>query len=792
MALIDYNNGTATISVNGGQPPFSYLLKQGGVAATHDGANFVNPIISSNQSVVFGDSSDLTGSYGMPSGTYTCEITDNNGCIVTTSEIVISQTEEATTTMATAATTLATAATTLATIPTTPATDATTLATAATTLATDATTIAPVEYELVTAYLNRDEGQSAFFELQYNNVTPGTTVGFTLSGTATPAFEMGGMIEPMDYTEPTDMFFTTGTSGFVILEIPINEDQQTEGAETIILTLDAQDSDGNPTGSLQKTVTINDTSELQNWEIAASTHDEGITFNHILNTEHAPAGTEYYWYVSVAIGFPHSPASAADFVGGVVPSGSGTIPAYNETLSQSAVIPISIVADSLTEGDEVYQIIVKEGSPSNPGTLRVIQMMTITDSSVPATTLATAATTLAPTYTTFTGPATRLEGQTVSYVLNGTNIPDGTQVGYTITGVDLSDISLSSLTGFITMNNFMGNQQAGQLQFSCLDDNNYEGSETMVVTLNNQDEAGNTTGLTPTLFIETIISDLATTTLPTFTCDDANFTVNTGVVDTGVSATSVGVPTSIVPAHYVLGVSSYTAQITVPATDAWGTAYSNAGGSIECAAVGVGIVATTLATDATTNATAATTIATDATTNATAATTEATDATTNATAAPLEHTFYHLHAGGTTYPYTDLGGSAVGYAIGDTTYTQYNMGVQSDFDFIMADVINNGDGSNNSPNTQSFEFAGPITGSRGCDPTWDYVIEEGELNWYYLAVPDNADFNVDLVSGGLLQQNCTGTYNASSRKPFTYNGESYWLYKMQNAQGNTAKQFGFK
>ena len=80
------------------------------------------------------------------------------------------------------------------------------------------------------------------------------------------------------------MFFTTGTSGFVILEIPINEDQQTEGTETIILTLDAQDSDGNPTGGLQKTVTINDTSELQNWEIVASTHDEGITFNHILNT----------------------------------------------------------------------------------------------------------------------------------------------------------------------------------------------------------------------------------------------------------------------------------------------------------------------------------------------------------------------------------------------------------------------------------------------------------------------------------------------------------------------------
>ena len=629
MALIDYNNGTATISVNGGQPPFSYLLKQGGVAATHDGANFVNPIVSSNQSVVFGDSSDLTGSYGMPSGTYTCEITDNNGCIVTTSEIVISQTEEATTTQATAATTLATAATTLATIPTTPATDATTLATAATTLATNATTIA-------------------------TNAT-------TLATNAT-------------------------------------------------------------------------------------------------------------------------------------------------TLATNA------------------------------------------------TTEATNATTLAPTYTTFTGPATRLEGQTVSYVLNGTNIPDGTQVGYTITGVDLSDISLSSLTGFITMNNFMGNQQAGQLQFSCLDDNNYEGSEAMVVTLNNQDEAGNTTGLTPTLFIETIISDLATTTLPTFTCDNANFTVNTGVVGTGVSATSVGVPTAIVPAHYVLGVNSYTATITVPATDMWGTAYSNAGGSIECSAVGIGIVATTLATttlptfDCATaqlvvddgvvgdgvsfenggNATglvpaqyvlgsntytatiivpatdtngnaysnagasiectataigiAATTLATDATTNATAATT-------NATAAPLEHTFYHFHAGGgSVAPYSDL-------SAGGTFYLSTGLSTQS-IGVLMADLIQNGDGQTSGngvamPSVNSFEFSGPITGN-DCGQSWESELSTGS-NFFWLAVPNNADFTENLITDGVLQYDCNGlSYNANNRTAFTYENQQYWLYKLAAAPSSNAQTYGFK
>jgi len=381
----------------------------------------------------------------LPNTTTTTATPTTTTAAPTTTTIAPTTTTEAPTTTTEAPTTTTVAPTTTTAAPTT-----TTLEPTTTTEAPTTTTIAPVEYDLYTAYLNRDEGQSAFFELHWTNATPGTTVGFTLSGTATPAFETGGMIEPMDYTEPTDMFFTVDNNGLVILEIPINEDQQTEGTETIILTLDAQDSEGNPTGSLQKTVTINDTSELQNWEIAASTHDEGITFNHILNTEHAPAGTEYYWYVSVAIGYPWTPASADDFVGGVVPSGSGTIPAYNETLSQSAVIPISIVADSLTEGDEVYQIIVKEGSPSNPGTLRVIQMMTITDSSLATTTTTTAA----PTYSlSVNGPVS--EGANMVFTLTTTGLQDGDIVPFGLSGtatigVDYFD---SPVKEFVISNN---------------------------------------------------------------------------------------------------------------------------------------------------------------------------------------------------------------------------------------------------------------------------------------------------------------------------------------------------
>ena len=187
MALIDYNNGTATISVNGGQPPFSYLLTQNGSAATHNGANFVNPIVSSSQSVVFGDASDMTGSYGLPAGTYKCIITDDNGCSVTTSDIVISNTPEATTTQATAATTQATAATTLATNATTLATNATTLATPATTLATNATTLATPATTLATNATTLATAATTLATAATTLATPATTLATAATTLATPA-----------------------------------------------------------------------------------------------------------------------------------------------------------------------------------------------------------------------------------------------------------------------------------------------------------------------------------------------------------------------------------------------------------------------------------------------------------------------------------------------------------------------------------------------------------------------------------------------------------------------------
>ena len=156
-----------------------------------------------------------------------------------------------------------------------------------------------------------------------------------------------------------------------------------------------------------------------------------------------------------------------------------------------------------------------------------------------------------------------------------------------------------------------------------------------------------------------------------------------------------------------------------------------------------------------------------------------------------EATFYHFHMGINVYPFTDMMGTGNAYLIGDTTYTPYPLTSQANVDLIMTDLINNSDGTDLSCVPGTFEFAGPIDGQQGCNLTWTHNVT-GSSDYYYLAVPNNSSFNINLVTAGFLQRNCSGTYNASERRAFIYNGESYWLYKMQNSSGTAATQFGFK
>ena len=291
-----------------------------------------------------------------------------------------------------------------------------------------------------------DEGQNVTVILSGTDVPNGRTVDWTITGV--DGGDISGAL--------TGTFTMNGDQAQYL--ISINNDNLTEGTETLTFTCAAADNAGTTNG-LTLDITINDTSltPISNYNV---TYQVQPGPSYTITGSHPNT-------VSYADGTTFTLAGPTWSVAGY------TFDGY--AISSNLNAPVQ------------YQ----------PG-----DQYTINGADVDFYSRYTAI----PTYTTFNGPATRLEGQTVTYILNGTDIPNNTTVGYTITGVDLSDISLNSLTGTITMTTIMGNQQAGQLQFSCLNDNINDGPDTMVVTLDNTDSAGNGTGLPKS--VSTVITDV--------------------------------------------------------------------------------------------------------------------------------------------------------------------------------------------------------------------------------------------------------------------------------------------
>ena len=327
--------------------------------------------------------------------------------------------------------------------------------------------------------INETGNSTVTFTLNVVNVDDNTTVDWSIAtGSGITAGDFVGGLTGTATINSNQATWTVQAAA----------DNFTEGPESFTLTLASTDSAGNDTttqtgNALSATVAISDTSitPVYNSISSANSVNEGASITFTVNTSNFFQAATADWLVD----FANSTATSADFTGAT----SGTV---NLDANGDGTFSVAI-ANDLINDNENFTVKLTGNDSNGINTNEISKNVTINNA-------------VFPTYTTFTGPATRLEGQNAQYALQGTNIPNGTQVGYTITGVDLSDISLSSLTGFITMNsNF------GQLFFTCLEDNTVDGPDTMVVTLNNVDSAGNTTGLTPTLSVSTVISDVAPT-----------------------------------------------------------------------------------------------------------------------------------------------------------------------------------------------------------------------------------------------------------------------------------------
>lgn len=193
--------------------------------------------------------------------------------------------------------------------------------------------------------------------------------------------------------------------------------------------------------------------ETYNVSAASNAVNEGDTITITLTTTNVDDNTSIDYTITGTV-------SSADLSGASL-TGSFTV------VNNTASVVYNVTEDLTTEGVETLIFSLDNGSDSTT--------VTILDSS----------TTPVPGYTLSSSKATVDEGESFTITLNTVNIPTGTVLPYTITGIQAADLEApgeTSLTGSFTID-AVG---AAQKSFNIKEDSSIEeGIETFVLTLNN-------------------------------------------------------------------------------------------------------------------------------------------------------------------------------------------------------------------------------------------------------------------------------------------------------------------
>ena len=618
---------------------------------------------------------------------------------------------------------------------------------------------------------------------QADNILPpaGTTVGYTISGdwaqqdisvigigNSSPATLTGGMVNP--YTGS----FELDGNGQGSIRVYGIYDQLVEGGEDVIVTLDAADSAGNATAGANATGTINDAA-AQVWQITGpNSHNEGTTLTFEVKTQNVPAQA----YTYATFGNPGSgPASATDFVGGVFPSGSGSVSANHGSLTTDGTHTIEVVIDALVEGTEFYTI---ELYKANGGlvathTVSIVDItqtfdcadagMSVDDGLTGQTVTGQLANgTLVGSFNpstyqsgnqsysiNITAPANDangnpysnagqniscsdtangaditfalsnngpvIEGQNITWTLTTANVANGTIVPFTLSGTASSPQDYSNVQPF----EFDVQNDGATYTVTAFADNLTElGAETVILTLAANDSAGNATGS-----IDSTATINDTSQSPTWDCTDAGLTIDDGTIGQTVTGSLSGTGTlvSFNPATYQSGTTSYTANITVPAANSNGHAYTNAGQTEQCSGNATGT-------------------------------------------APLEK-MYHIHWGNGAFPYAqDLEGNGPFFyeATGGTTSEAF-------IEPILQDMIDNP--------TDWGVWTGVSQTSLSIGDTFSYPVAAGG-SFYYIIIPDS--FGIpDLTQVNRLSENGGNGGAAASKLAITLDGYPCMMYKLTAA-----------
>ena len=326
------------------------------------------------------------------------------------------------------------------------------------------------------------EGSVLTVNVATTDIPDGTTLYWTVSN-------------PSDFNTSTGSFTIASSVG--TFTVTPAEDALTEGAETFTVSI--------RTGSISGT-------------IVATTSNITITDSSI-----NPLGTIYN--VTVATGTNQYGTGNKYYIGGF----SGASPTLNLTEGETYVFRQSDSSNATHQllfsttpngtwdgGVEYTEGVTKVGTAGQLGAYTQITVPVgaptlyyycINHSGMGGT--ANTLTTSDPIYSNLSSVSNANEGDTVIFTLNTQNIDNGTTVGYTISGIDSSDLSAGTLTGTLTINS-----NTSSVSVTLANDLTTEGPETMTMTLNSTDSAGNNT---ESLTAQTVIIDTSTAPLPTYT-----------------------------------------------------------------------------------------------------------------------------------------------------------------------------------------------------------------------------------------------------------------------------------
>ena len=274
-----------------------------------------------------------------------------------------------------------------------------------------------------------NEGQSVEFTVNTTNVPNGSTLYFS----------SGGSAEAADFTDNTltGSFNVVGTGSSTgiatFTRTLVAEGPGTEGSENFNIVI----RNGSTSGAALTTtpsITINDVIPSYNITPSVSTVAEGDSVTFTINTTNVGDGTQLYWR-------EQGSASSSDWVGG----SSGNFFVNNN-------VGIVTITTRLDWNNETENIILSIRTGSTSGTITTTSSaVTITDT--------------APSNVTVTASSTTVnEGGSVTFTINGTNIPDsgsyrayvigsaGTPDDFTNTGTNYKSFTITQNSGSVTLN----------------------------------------------------------------------------------------------------------------------------------------------------------------------------------------------------------------------------------------------------------------------------------------------------------------------------------------------------